>query len=126
MVLRSALPALSSVERAKAALVAAFRTPRQLKADLEPLQGLIRPAAGPGLECLGAIVLVAEALDRTRSRAITDVSLMRAREGWSLVLQASGEEPFELSLLDEPLARLGKILKEPVAPVLKLPEAAAR
>jgi hypothetical protein len=51
---------------------------------------------------------------------------MRAREGWALVLQAAGEEPFELSLLDEPLARLGKILKEPVAPVLKLPEAAAR
>lgn len=126
MVLRSALPALSSVERAKAALVAAFRTPRQLKADLEPLSGLIPPSAGPGLECLGAIVLVAEALDRTRSRAIADVSLVRGREGWSLVLQAAGDAPFEFSLLDEPLARLGKILKEPVQPVLRLPEAVAR
>lgn len=126
MVLRSALPALSSVERAKAALVASFRTPRQLKADYEMLQRLIPATEVSGLECLGAILLVAEALDRTRSRAIPDVSFVRNRDGWTLMLDCEGEAPFELSLLQEPLVRLGKILKEPVQTILKVHEAVAR
>ncbi|MEB3198621.1 MAG: hypothetical protein VKP62_15600 [Candidatus Sericytochromatia bacterium] len=114
MVLRSALPALSSVERAKAALVASFRSPKQLKLDLATLESLIPPAAGPGLECLGAILLVAEALDRTRNQVVRDVALLRGRDGWSLAVSCDQPDRLEFTLLDEPLARLGKILKEPV------------
>jgi exopolyphosphatase/guanosine-5'-triphosphate,3'-diphosphate pyrophosphatase len=114
MVLRSGLAGLSAENRARTALVAAFKTGKQLKAALADLKPLLQPGQASELEALGGLLLLAEALDRTRRQAVRGVSVSLAGDGLGLRLRTTEPQPLELTLLDEPLQRLGKTIKRPL------------
>ncbi|MEB3220485.1 MAG: hypothetical protein VKS61_00255 [Candidatus Sericytochromatia bacterium] len=118
MVLRSGLAGLSAENRARTALVAAFKNGKLLKAALADMKPLVQSGQAPELETLGAILLLAEALDRTRRQAVRAVRVEDQGGALRLRLVTVEPQPLELTLLDEPLQRLGKMLRRPLALVV--------
>ncbi|MEB3328076.1 MAG: Ppx/GppA family phosphatase [Candidatus Sericytochromatia bacterium] len=114
MVLRSGLAGLSAENRARTALVASFKTGKLLKASLGELKPLLQASQAGELEALGGLLLLAEALDRTRRQAVREIAVAPADEGLRLLLRTVEPHPLELTLVDEPLQRLGKTIRRPL------------
>jgi exopolyphosphatase/guanosine-5'-triphosphate,3'-diphosphate pyrophosphatase len=107
------LPGLAPREREMIGLVARYHRRSEPKSRHEEFASLT-PAERRTVQWLGAILRLAEALDRTHAQKLTRVAIQEAAAEWRLAVESQEDAALELAAAQEQKHVMQKLLRKPL------------
>lgn len=104
---------LTHRERLLIAMIASYKSNKQLQNQLRQHHDIVGKEDKPAIEKLGHLILLARTLDRSMTRQIKTVRLREQKNGIVMECLGTRENLMEYTLLNDILGKVSKIFKRP-------------